>query len=74
MLFLFLIQVNEIGFLLYPSRKILLPMKANSANSRARFIRRPLRTPEMAEVAKVLVSDQHSHLFTIQPVSIRNKR
>ena len=52
-------------------------MKVNSANSRARFIRRPLRTPEMAEmaeVAKVLVSDQHSHLFTIQPVSIRNKR
>ena len=77
MLFLVLIQVNKIGFLLYPSRKILLPMKVNSANSRARFIRRPLRTPEMAEmaeVAKVLVSEQHSHLFTIQPVSIRNKR
>ena len=28
---------------------------------------------EMAEVAKVLVQEQHSHLFTIQPVSIRNK-
>ena len=28
---------------------------------------------EMAEVAKVLVLEQHSHLFTIQPVSIRNK-
>ena len=50
-------------------------MKANSANSCARFIRTPLRTPEMAEmaeVAKVLVPEQHSHLFTIQPISIRN--
>ena len=26
---------------------------------------------EMAKVAKVLVQEQHSHLFTIQPVSIR---
>ena len=50
-------------------------MKANSAISRARFIRRPLSTPEMAEMAEVAkVLDQHSHLFTIQPVSIRNKR
>ena len=41
------------------------------------FIRRPLRTQEMAEmaeVAKVLVPEQHGHLFTIQPVSLRNKR
>ena len=52
-------------------------MKANSANSYTRFIRRPLWTPEMAEMAmmaKVLVPEQHSHLFTIYPVSIRNKR
>ena len=48
--------------------------KANSANSCTRFIRRPLRTPEKAEVAKVLVPEQHSHLFTIQLLSICNKR
>ena len=28
---------------------------------------------EMVEVAKVLVLEEHSHLFTIQPVSISDK-
>ena len=49
----------------------------NFANSCICFIYKPLRTPEMAEMvkmAKVLVLEQHSHFFTIQPVSIRNKR
>ena len=51
-------------------------MKANSANSCTRFFCRPLRTlkmAEMAEVANVLVPEQHGHLFTIQPVSISYK-
>ena len=55
------------------SRKILLPMAANSANSCSCFNCRPLRTQEMVEmveVAKALVLEEHSHLFTIQPVSI----
>ena len=52
--------------------------QANFANSCTRLIRRPLRTqemaePEVAEVAKVLVPEQHSHLFIIQPVSNHNK-
>ena len=52
--------------------------KANSANSSRRFICKPwtqawrtLEMEEMAKVAKVLVQEQHSNLFTIQPVSIR---
>ena len=38
---------------MYPGRKILVPMKAKSANSCMRFIRKPLRTQEMAEMAEV---------------------
>ena len=77
MLFLALIQVNKIGIWLYPSR---IPMKANSANSCMHFIHRPLRTPEMAEMADLAIVpapgrphaglEQHSHLFTIHSVSI----
>ena len=51
--------------------------QANFENSCTSFIRKPLRTSEMVEMskmAKVLVLEQHSHFFTIQPVSIHTSR